>query len=61
MIFYQQILVEFNKLTGFPILLNTYFNMNSEPMVNNPNDAINTFLKSGLDTMIIEDFLVKKL
>ncbi len=58
---FYKILVEFNKLTGFPILLNTSFNMNGEPMVNNPNDAINTFLKSGLDTMIIEDFLVKKL
>ena len=33
---------------------------NGEPIVNNPDDAINTFLKIGLDTLIIEDFLVKK-
>ena len=57
---FYKILSEFEKLTNFPILLNTSFNMNGEPVVNNPNDAINTFLKCKLKTMIIGDFLIKK-
>ena len=55
-----KILFEFEKLTNFPILLNTSFNMNGEPMVNNPSDAIKTFLNCKLKTMIIGDYLVKK-
>ena len=57
---FYKILSEFEKLTNFPILLNTSFNMNGEPVVNNPNDAISTFLKCKLKTMIIGDYLIKK-
>jgi len=57
---FYKILIEFEKLTIFPILLNTSFNMNGEPVVNNPNDAINTFLNCKLNIMVIGDFLIKK-
>ena len=57
---FYNILLEFEKLTNLPILLNTSFNMNGEPVVNNPNDAINTFLNCKLKTMVIGDFLIKK-
>ena len=57
---FYNILIEFEKLTGFPILLNTSFNMNGEPIVNDPMDAIKTFFNCDLHTMVIGNFLIKK-
>ena len=50
----------FKSLSGVPIILNTSFNLNGEPIVCNPNDAIRTFFSCGLDCLIIEDFLISK-
>ena len=58
-IFYK-ILKEFEKISGFPILLNTSFNVNGEPIVNSPDDALNTFFNSGLDFLIMNDILISK-
>ena len=55
---YHKLLVEFGKKTGVPVLLNTSFNEN-EPIVNTPEDAINCFLRTGMDALIIENFLVE--
>jgi len=55
-----KILLEFEKITGLPILLNTSFNLNGEPIVHSPEDAISTFYKSGLKLMILENHLIKK-
>jgi carbamoyltransferase len=41
---FYKILQEFKKISGYPILLNTSFNINGEPIVYSPDDAINTFL-----------------
>ena len=57
---FYNILSEFEKLSGFPILLNTSFNMNGEPVVNNPEDALNTFFNCKLKTMVIGNYLIKK-
>ena len=57
---FYKILKEFEKISGFPILLNTSFNINGEPIVCSPDDAINTFFKSGLDVLMIGDILIKK-
>jgi len=57
---FYKILIEFEKLTKLPILLNTSFNVNGEPIVNSPDDAISTFYKCKLKTLIIGDFLVRK-
>lgn len=51
---------EFSKLSGFPVILNTSFNVRSEPIVNNPIDALRTFFSSGLDYLVIGDFIVRK-
>ena len=48
------------KLTNFPIFLNTSFNVNGEPIVNSPDDAISTFYNCKLKTLIIGDYLIKK-
>ena len=46
--------------TGYPIILNTSFNVRGEPIVCSPFDAIRTFYSTGLDYMAIEDFLISK-
>jgi len=51
---------EFYKITGVPVLLNTSFNKAGDPMVNTSVEAIETFLKSGLDALVLEDYLVQK-
>lgn len=51
---------EFNKITGVPVLLNTSFNRAGEPIVNTPLEAINTYLNSKLDALVIEDYLMIK-
>ena len=51
---------EFGKKSGVYVLLNTSFNDNEEPIVCSPKDALKTFYTSGLDYLVIEDFLVYK-
>ena len=58
-IFYDLIL-EFNKITKIPILLNTSFNLNGEPIVCTPKDAIRTFFSCGLDILVLGNFVIKK-
>lgn len=55
-----KILKIYNKITGVPSLINTSFNMHEEPIVENPKDAIKTFLRSKIDFLYIGNFLVKK-
>ena len=55
-----KILLEFEKISGLPILLNTSFNLNGEPIVLSPEDAISTFYKSGLKQIVIEGHLIQK-
>ncbi len=50
---------EFKNLTGIPILLNTSFNEN-EPIVCHPKEAIECFLRTDLDILILQNFIVKK-
>ena len=57
---FYKILKEFEKISGFPILLNTSFNVNGEPIVATPDDAINTFFNSGLDTIIMGEVIIEK-
>lgn len=57
---FRNLIIEFEKLTGIPIVLNTSFNLQGEPIVCNPKDAIRTFFTSGLDALFLEDYLIKK-
>jgi len=56
---YYELINEFYKLTGVPMLLNTSFNC-QEPIVETPEDAINTFNKCGLDILVVDNILVRK-
>ena len=50
----------FGKKTGVYVLMNTSFNLKGEPIVNSPQNAINTFTKSGLDILALERFIILK-
>lgn len=57
---YYKLLKTFKDLTGCPAILNTSFNVMGEPIVCSPSDAIATFKKSGLDYLVIGNFIVNK-
>lgn len=56
----RQIIQEFAKTTKVPVLLNTSFNLRGEPIVTTPQNAYNTFINSGLDYLVLENFLISK-
>jgi carbamoyltransferase len=57
---YYRVVERFAEETGVPVLLNTSFNLCGEPIVNTPENALKTFGKSGIDTLYIENFVVRK-
>jgi carbamoyltransferase len=57
---FHQLIGEFEKRSGVPVVLNTSFNTNGMPLVETPGDAIGCFFDSGLDALILEDLLVEK-
>lgn len=56
---FYTLITEFEKITGVPVVLNTSFNDN-EAIVENPADAVNTFLRTNIDYLFIGDYFVKK-
>ena len=54
---FYRIIYEFFKITNVPIILNTSFNEN-EPIVCNPSEAIECFLRTKMDKLYIEDYLI---
>jgi carbamoyltransferase len=50
----------FYAKTGVPVLLNTSFNVANEPIVETPGDAIRCFLSTGIDALLIGDYLLVK-
>jgi carbamoyltransferase len=56
---YHQLISEFYSITGIPMLLNTSFNCR-EPIVETPQDAVNTFKKCGLDILVINNYIIEK-
>lgn len=56
---FYNLINSFYKKTGIPILLNTSFNEN-EPIVNKPEEAISCFLRTDMDFLVLENFILKK-
>ena len=50
----------FEKKTGVPIVLNTSFNLNGEPIVSSPEDAIRTFYSCGLEVLYLGNVRISK-
>lgn len=57
---YYNLIKEFEKITEIPIVLNTSFNVQGEPIVCTPEDAIKCFFSTGMDCLIIDKFLIRK-
>jgi len=57
---YYRLVERFAEETGVPVLLNTSFNLRGEPIVASPEDALNTFQRSGIDSLYIEDCIIRK-
>lgn len=57
---YYKLIKSFEDITGIPIVLNTSFNIQGEPIVLTPSDAIRTFYTCGMDALIMDAFLLVK-
>ena len=57
---FYEVVSEFEELTGTPVILNTSFNISGQPIVESPEQAIRTFYSTGLDALIIDDYLLLK-
>jgi carbamoyltransferase len=57
---YYRLIKRFGEITGVPIILNTSFNVKGEVIVDTPEQAVQTFINSGLDTLVIGRAIVDK-
>ena len=57
---YYQLINEFFKKTGCPLILNTSFNINGKPIMSNTKDALDYFKNSNIDVLVIGDKIFKK-
>jgi carbamoyltransferase len=57
---YYRMVELFGEETGVPVLMNTSFNLRSEPICNTPANSLNTFSNSGIDSLYIENYIVRK-
>lgn len=57
---YHRLITEFEARTGVPAVMNTSFNLEYEPIVCSPHDAIRTFFSSGADHLAMGEFLISK-
>src|SRR5262245_31958263 len=57
---YYDLIAAFRDRTGVPVLVNTSFNTRGEPIVCTPRDAIESYLTSPLDALVIGSFLLEK-
>lgn len=57
---YYDLINEFYKITGIPVLLNTSFNDDGRPICLDPKDALQVFFSSGLDYLYLEGYLISK-
>ena len=57
---YRKLIDKVGAFTGEPMVVNTSFNLKGEPIVNSPEDAINCFVRSSLDYLVIGKFFVSK-
>jgi carbamoyltransferase len=57
---YRELIEAFYRLTGCPLILNTSFNLGGDPIVETPHDAIDSFLRTNMDYLVLENYLVSK-
>jgi carbamoyltransferase len=57
---YYNLIKKFAEKTGIPVILNTSFNLRGEPIVTSPANAYSTFSKSGIDLLVLGNYIVSK-
>lgn len=57
---YWQLIEEFRKITGVPVVLNTSFNEN-EPIVCTPEEALDCFLRTKMDMLVLDKFIIRRM
>ena len=57
---YYELIRRFGEATGVPVVLNTSFNLKGEPIVTTPDNAMNTFFASEMDTLVLGHHIVHK-
>ena len=57
---YYDIIDAFNRRTGCPVIINTSFNVRGEPIVCSPEDAYRCFMRSDMDVLVIENYVLLK-
>jgi carbamoyltransferase len=57
---FWNLISEFRKITGVPVVLNTSFNVKNEPIVCSPTDALRCFLSTNIDCVVLGDYFVEK-
>ena len=56
---FYNIINEYYKITGNPIIINTSFNLHEEPIVNTPIDALRILEQNSIDILVLNDFIIK--
>ena len=59
-IHFYNLILEFHKLSTVPILLNTSLNVMGKPIVSSVNDIASVFTSSGIDVLVINDYIITK-
>jgi len=59
--FYYDLIKEFGKISGIPILINTSFNIRGEPIVCTPYDAYKCMMGTGIDYLVMDKYLIKRM
>jgi carbamoyltransferase len=54
------LLTRFGELTGYPVLLNTSFNVRGEPIVADPEDALTCFVRAQLDVLVMGELIIER-
>jgi carbamoyltransferase len=57
---YYRLIERFGQATGVPVVLNTSFNLKGEPIVNTPEEAFHTFSQSGMDVLVLGEYVIEK-
>ena len=57
---YYDLISEFARLTGCPVVVNTSFNVRGEPIVCSPDDAYKCFMRTEMDMLVLGDFVLEK-
>src|SRR3989338_9472934 len=57
---YYEVIKEFGKLSGVPVLINTSFNIRGEPIVCKPEEAYRCMMGTGIDCLVMDRFLIRR-